>query len=371
MSPIQFVRGGPDSNVNFASMRTMIDYLAQARPRLAEQLPKIALANLPTPVESQTLEIGGRSYRVSIKRDDLTGRLYGGNKVRKLEYLLHKARAKRAKRIATFGTVGSNHALATALYAKSLGYECTCFLSHQAPTPTVARTLRLHLENGTEIVHYGGSRASRIDTLREHLWHRQAFLIPPGGSNWLGAVGFVAAGLELAAQINAGDIRKPERIYVANGTMATAVGLTLGLALASLDTAVQAVQVTEDFVSSPKAMRRLLEKTVVLLNRLDPSVPPDLASHARYEFRTGYLGDGYAKSNDKTDEAVALAREQLGLRLETTYTGKAFAALLDDLDSTGDNVLFWNTYNSRPLRDPGGEVITENGLPEAFSRYLE
>ena len=371
MSPIQLVRGGPDSNVNFASMRTMSDILTEAWPQLAKQLPKIGLADLPTPVESKPLRVGSQTFEISIKRDDLTGRLYGGNKVRKLEYLLHRAHARGAERVATFGTVGSNHALATALYARTLGYECTCFLSHQATTPTIARTLRLHLANGTEIVRYGGSRTSRIETLRKHLWHRRAFLIPPGGSNWLGAVGFVAAGLELAAQIDAGKIAMPDRLYVANGTMATAVGLTLGLALAGLATEVQAVQVTEDFVSSPPAMRRLLEKTALLLNRLDPSVPPDLASRARYEFRTGYMGDGYAKSNDATDAAVALAREQLGLELETTYTGKAFSALLDDLGKKGGNVMFWNTYNSRPLPDPGAELVAFDGLPAAFRRYLE
>ncbi len=349
----------------------MSDFLAQSWPRLAEQLPKIGLADLPTPVESRSLRLGDETFAVSIKRDDLTGRLYGGNKVRKLEYLLQKARSRGCQRVATFGTVGSNHALASALYAKTLGFECTCFLSHQATTPTIARTLRLHLANGTEIIRYGGGRASRIATLREHLWHRRAFLIPPGGSNWLGTVGFVAAGLELSAQIDAGDIPMPERLYVANGTMATAVGLALGLALAGLDTQVQAVQVTEDFVSSPTAMRRLLDKTALLLHRLDSSVPADLAARARYEFRIGYLGDGYAKSNESTNAAVALAGDQLGLQLETTYTGKAFAALLDDLGDRGGNVLFWNTYNSRPLSDPGAEVVAADGLPEAFLRYLD
>ena len=244
----------------------MRDFLAEAWPRLGTQLPKIALADLPTPVEPNVLRLGGEAFDIRIKRDDLTGKLYGGNKVRKLEYLLHRARARGAERIATFGTVGSNHALATALYAKSMGYECSCFLSHQPPTPTTARTLCLHLDNGTEIIRYGGSRASRIATLREHLWHRRTFLIPPGGSNWLGAIGFVAAGLELAAQIDAGAVTAPDRLYVANGTMATAVGLTLGLALAGLTTEVHAIQVTEDFVSSPVAMRRLLEKTALVLN---------------------------------------------------------------------------------------------------------
>jgi D-cysteine desulfhydrase len=349
----------------------MSDFLADAWPRLGAQLPKIALADLPTPVESKVLRLGGKTFDVCIKRDDLTGELYGGNKVRKLEYLLRKARAKGARRIATFGTVGSNHALATALYAQSLGYECSCFLSHQAPTPTTARTLCLHLHNGTEIIRYGGGRANRIATLRKHLWHRRTFLIPPGGSNWLGAIGFVAAGLELAAQIDAGAVSAPDRLYVANGTMATAVGLALGLALAGLTTEVQAIQVTEDFVSSPGAMRRLLEKTALVLRRLDASIPADLASRARYAFRTGYLGDGYARSNEKTEAAVALAGEQLDLALETTYTGKAFAALLDDLGDTGGNTLFWNTYNSRPLPDPVIGAAAEVRLPDAFLRYLD
>jgi D-cysteine desulfhydrase len=349
----------------------MTDFLAQAWPRLTEQLQKLNLADLPTPVETHSLRIGGKEFPVSIKRDDQTGRLYGGNKVRKLEYLLYRAQEKGAQRIATFGTVGSNHALATALYAQSLGFDCTCFLSHQAMTPTIARTLRLHLASGTEIVRYGGGRANRIATLRKHLTDRRTFLIPPGGSNWLGAVGFVAAGLELAAQVDAGVIQPPQRVYVANGTMATAVGLALGLALAGLAAEVQAIQVTEDFVSSPRAMRRLLEKTALLLNRLDPSVPQDLATRARYEFRTGYLGDGYAKSNEATDNAVALALEQLDLQLEATYTGKAFAALLDDLADRGGNVLFWNTYNSRTLPDPGAEACATNGLPDGFLRYLD
>ena len=119
-------------------MLTMSDFLADAWPRLAQQLPKIGLADLPTPVESKSVRLGNDTFQVSVKRDDLTGRLYGGNKVRKLEYLLQRARTRRAERVATFGTVGSNHALATALYARELGFECTCFLSHQAATPTIA-----------------------------------------------------------------------------------------------------------------------------------------------------------------------------------------------------------------------------------------
>jgi len=352
-------------------MRTMSDFLADAFPRLASRLPKIRLADLPTPVEQGNLQLRGHHYPLAIKRDDLTASLCGGNKVRKLEYLFQKARQCGARRIATFGTVASNHALATALYANSLDYECTCLLSHQVQTPHAAQALQLHLRLGTELVHFGGDRRHRIETLRTSLWNRGCYLIPPGGSNWLGAVGFVNAGLELAAQIRAGNAPAPARLYVANGTMATAVGLTLGMALAGLQTEVHAVQVTADFVSSPDRMQRLLDKTVTLLARLDPAIPHDLARRARYVFRTGFRGAGYARTDAATESAILIAREQLGLALEATYTGKAMAALLADLGTAGGDVLFWNTYNSRPLPVDGAESAAAATLPEEFRRYCD
>ena len=360
--------------LNFDTIRAMSDFLATAYPRLASRLPRLRLAELPTPIDTMTLRNAGGRHHISIKRDDLTGKLYGGNKVRKLEYLLHKAQERDSRHIATFGTVASNHALATTLYARSLGLECTCFLSHQTKTANAAKALNLHLQMNTHIVPYGGGRKSRVATLREHLTDRRVFLIPLGGSNWLGAVGFVNAGLELAAQIAAGDIGIPDRLYVANGTMATAVGIALGLALARLPTQVQAVQVTESFVSSPESMHRLLAKTAFALQQLDASVPVDLADRANYRFRTGFLGEGYAKTNDATERAIAVARDKLGISLEATYTGKAMAALLQDLDENRDgreNILFWNTYNSRPLSADTERPANTDKLPEAFLRYFD
>lgn len=339
---------------------------------MALDIPRTRLATLPTPVESRRLRTANGTADLVVKRDDLTGEIYGGNKVRKLEFLLQRALDRNARRIATFGTVASNHALATALYSRSLGLECTCFLSNQLRTPACARALNLHHGNGTEIVQYGGSREKRIATLRKHLRGRRAFLIPPGGSSWLGAVGFVNAALELAAQIEAGELAAPERLYVANGTMGTAAGLALGLALAGLSTEVHAIRVTEPFVSSPEALGRLLEKTAAMLHRADPAIPQDLASRTQSVFREGFLGDGYAKPTAAARHAIEVARDQLGLTLEDTYTGKALAALLHDLDdgtATG-NVLFWNTYNSRPLQAGVSRPIDTTGIPEAFLRYF-
>jgi D-cysteine desulfhydrase len=121
-------------------------------------------------------------------------------------------------------------------------------------------------------------------------------------------------------------------------------------------------------------MRRLLDKTAFALHQLDASVPIDLADRANYRFRTGFLGDGYAKTNDATERAIAIASDKLGICLEGTYTGKAMAALLQDLDENRDgrtNVLFWNTYNSRPLHADMKRPLNTDKLPQAFLSYFD
>lgn len=352
----------------------MTDHLAAAYPRLAARLPKAPLADLPTPVSTQRLPTATGWRDVSIKHDDLTATLYGGNKLRKLEYLLRRALDRGAARVATFGTVASNHALATTLYAAAVGLPCTCLLSHQTRTPACAVQLGLHLAHGTELVYFGGPRAARVEVMREYLQGRHTWAIPPGGSSWLGAVGFVNAGLELASQVQAGAIVAPDRVYVANGTMATAAGLALGLALAGLGAEVQAIRVTHVSVSNPHAMRRLIAKTASLMCRLDPDLPADLADCVRLRFRDEFFGGGYAHTTPATDRAVARARDELGMRLETTYTGKAMAALLDDLDKpafAAQSMLFWNTFNSRPLGADETGTAARDRLPGEFQRYFD
>jgi 1-aminocyclopropane-1-carboxylate deaminase/D-cysteine desulfhydrase-like pyridoxal-dependent ACC family enzyme len=169
------------------------DYLLERFPTLGERLPRMRLASLPTPVRevAATLDSGNRN--ISVKCDDLTGVIYGGNKLRKLEYIFPRAREKECLRLATFGAVGSNSALATALFARHAGFTCTCFLMHQAKTAQIPVTLNMHIQNGTELIRYGGPYHKRVQTLRDNLWGRKAWVIPMGGSSWRGTVGFVAA----------------------------------------------------------------------------------------------------------------------------------------------------------------------------------
>jgi len=350
-----------------------IDYLQARFPALGERLPRTQLANLPTPVREASVQLDSGSRDLSVKCDDLTGIIYGGNKVRKLEYIFPRAAEKKCQRLATFGAVGSNSALATALYAREAGFDCSCFLMHQTRTAQIPATLNMHIKNETELIRYGGPYRKRVQTLRDHLWGRKAWVIPMGGSSWRGTVGFVAAGLELAEQIANGEISKPDRIYVGTGTMGTAIGMALGLAIAELDTEVHAVRASVTEITNDRLMRNLSEKTVTMMRRLDDSVPADLASRTNIRLRNSFFGEGYAQATPEAENAIVFAKEQLDICLESTYTGKAMAALLADLqepETEALNILFWNTYYAMPVTVPTDHALDEKALPEEFLRYF-
>ena len=352
----------------------MTEYLVNAYPALAGKLRKAALANLPTPVGTGSIPAGAGRRDIGIKYDNLTSSYYGGNKLRKLEYLLQRAIEKRAKRVATFGSVASNHALATALYAQRLDLGCTCLLSHQVRSPAAMKVLRQLLQCGAEVVPYEGDYRCRIETMRQHVQGRRSWVIPLGGSSWLGTLGYVAAGLEFASQVGAGEIDAPARIYIATGTMGSAGGLALGLALAGLRSEVHAVRVSPEAIMNRKRLDQLMAKTAVMLNRLDTRIPADLHRRTAIVVRHEFYGDGYARSTPATDAAIDVARGALDLDLESTYTGKAMAALLHDAgraEHRKASLMFWNTYNSNPLPATQARAIDAAQLPAEFLRYFD
>ena len=351
---------------------TMTDYLGKAFPTFAQHVRKCPFASLPTPVSQHAIDFSSGKHNVAVKHDEQTSPIYGGNKIRKLEYIFQRAQDRGAKRVATFGAVGSNHALATAIHAKEFGLECTCFLAHQPHTPTIAATLDKHLELGTEVVRWGGG-INHLELYRHYLQNRKTWVVPLGGSCWLGAVGFVNAGLELAAQIEANELATPDRIYIANGTMGTVAGLVLGLAFANLTTEIHAVRVASNQFCAPDVLERLIRKTATLMNQMDTSVPADAVDRVNVVWRDEFFAGGYAAVDDATTSAVDFAKENLDLTLDTTYTGKAMAALLHDLEETNADhfSLFWNTYNSKPLTLSEDLSDSRLELPEQFQRYYQ
>jgi D-cysteine desulfhydrase len=351
--------------------------LAAAFPALAARLPRTALAELPTPIVTapalaRHLGIG----ELRIKRDDLTSPVYGGNKVRKLEFLLADARARGCDAVVTFGTAGSNHALATAIHARRSGLGCYAVLLDQPVTPYVANTLRYHLHAGTRLVHAPNYKESRRLTEELRAAHPggpdRVYEIPWGGSSWVGAVGFVDAALELAAQLRERGAVAPDFRYLAGGSLGTAVGLMLGLGLADLPSRVVVARVVPGSVASAERFAELHAEANRRLHERDPAVPLLPSPLPNLELRPESIGSGYAEATPEAMEAAAMVQELAGQRLETTYTGKAFAALIADARAgrlAGKRVLFWNTYNSAPYPAELANVSLA-ALPPAFRRYL-
>lgn len=350
-------------------------------PALKEGLPYAALGDLPTPVQRMRgLEyaLGADAPTLFMKRDDLSSPLYGGNKVRKLEFVLARARQAGYSSVLTFGAAGSNHALATALFARQLGLGCISVLVPQPNAMYVRSNLLMHFKAGAELRHYGGMPGAAVGSIAALLRHwrrtkRFPYLIPPGGSSPLGVLGFVNAGVELREQVAAGLMPEPDLIYVASGTMGTAVGLALGLRAAGLRSQVMAVRVTDALFTSIRRARRLFNAANRLLCQAAPDFPQCAFPLDSFQFRHEFFGKAYAFYTEEGMRAVRLLRETEDLAIEGTYTGKTLAALLADADSRklrGKTVLFWNTYNARDFSaDIAG--MDYHTLPPAFHRYFE
>ena len=348
-------------------------------PRLAGRLPHVSLGRFPTPVEK--LERIGNAIGLNqlyIKRDDLSGAVYGGNKVRKLEFLLGDALRRNAKEVITFGFAGSNHALATALYANRLGLGSTSLLLPQVNAHYVRRNLLASHYFKADLRYYENWTLLGLGMLRKLLrggMKHGTFprVIPGGGSCPLGVSGYVNAALELKGQIAAGELPEPDFIYVPLGSMGTAVGLTLGLKAAGLKCRIIAIRVIEKRFANAKKMAQLFRDTASFFRKLDPAFPLPRLGEGDWTVRDDCLGSGYACFTEKAMKAAALIREQAGIILNGTYSAKAFSAVLDDAGRgalKGKTVLFWNTYNSRDL-SAFAAGLDYHQLPDGFHLYFE
>lgn len=300
---------------------------------------RVPLLGGPTAVEP----LGGDGAWV--KREDRAGTLYGGNKVRKLEWLLGAA-LESGLDVLTLGTVGSNHLVATAVYGQAVGVHVAAVVAPQPDTPTARRNARI-LHAHAERLYVARTEAS-IPFVFARAWaairlfggHPPA-VFPVGGSNTLSCVGWVGGGLEIAAQVAAGELPAPDRIYVALGSGGTVAGLLVGLRLGGLASEVVAVRAAPSWLASPFRVRRLAARTLALLRR-HGALPAPLTG---LRIVDAQYGPGYARPTAAAEEASARA-EGLGLTLESTYTSKAYAAMLAE---PGGVRLFLHTANSRPL----------------------
>ncbi len=320
-------------------------------------LPRVRLAHLPTPVEplDRLRAHLGAAPRLWVKRDDCTGLGFGGNKVRKLELLLAEALAQGADAVVTGGVVQSNHIRQTAAAAAKLGLEChlavmTGRVPHVDPDYDTTGNILLDRLFGAHCVMLDW-RADRnavigglIDDLKAR--GRVPYMVPYGGSNALGAAGFVLAVVELLEQARALGVRFSHVVH-ASGSAGTQAGLAVGLAALAPGTALIGL----DIDAEPERVRRDVERvahdTAALLGVAD-------ALHDRpITVVPGYAGAGYGLPTDGMLEAVRLGAQLEGLVLDPVYSGKGFAGVIDLVRQgrfgADDNVLFWHTGGAPAL----------------------
>jgi len=215
------------------------------------------------------------------------------------------------------------------------------------------------------------------------MFHPKHYLMSIGGSPLfgigtpLGTVGFINAIFELKNQIDEGILPEPDIIFVAAGSTGTSSGLTAGCKLLGLKTKVYPVNVSRDIIVNPKNLIKIANKSIKYLRKRDNSIPDIQVDKDDFEMIKGYLGSNYGVKTVKGQQAVDLVYElegkKLGFKLETTYTGKAMAAMLDFFEkeeNKSKKVLFWNTYNSNDLDHYLRETKFDfEKLPKKFHKY--
>ena len=299
-------------------------------------LPRVRLANLPTPVyAADSLATG-----LWIKRDDLAGEPFGGNKLRALEFLLGAVRE--GDRIVTVGSMGSTHALATAIYARGLGARVSVFRWPQemnADADRVAKRIATAADRSPRSRSLPGAYLRAIvERLRGARW------IPAGGSTPVGVLGHVNAALELAEQIAHRELPAPRRIIVPLGSGGTAAGLALGSSIAGLDTEIIAVRVAPRVIANRQRVMRLTRKTAKLIQQhagVPVAEPPGGMLRVIHDFYGGAYGRPSAAGTSAAQRARAAS-----IIVDATYTAKSLAAAFRVVAAEGPT-LFWLSFDGR------------------------
>lgn len=347
--------------------------LLRRYPQARALIPWTALGDLPTPVERiEPPGISDFPGELWIKRDDLSGRPYGGNKVRKLEFVLADALQAGAGRLITGGAVGSHHSLATTVFGGKLGFNVSLVLFPQSMTEHVRQILLLDHAMGADMRLCPKMAVFPLYMRLERWKHRdeRTYVVEPGGSSPVGTLGYVSGGLEYAGQVERGDAPRPDAVYLAAGTLGTIAGLAIGFALAGLAPRIVGIRIVPAVVANERVLRRLVSQTLALLDRAGIPVPPTASVLEPVELRGDHLGRGYGYATEAGRDA-AQRFQQAGFTLDPTYTAKAAAGLLDALGTARSGVhLFWNTLSSRVPEEALRSARWES-LPPAFRKLAD
>ncbi len=325
-------------------------------------LPRVELGHWPTPLEPLprlSEALGGP--RLWCKRDDASGLALGGNKVRKLERHLGEALARGCHCVVTFGAVQSNHCRQTAAAATRLGLE-----AHLVLSPLVPRSDLVYLTNANRLVddvlgatvhpvddptRSADLAAGVVDQLESA--GRRVHVIPAGGSDAIGTVGWVDGGVELLGQADRRGL-DPVALVVATSTGGTAAGLRLAADLTGHELVVEAIDVAGRADETATTIHRLREAAIGrLASALDPRLAPPAPPCGPLVTSDAHRGPAYGAVTDEMVDAVRLLARTEGILADPVYSGKALAALVDGARRgrwrPDDDVIFVHTGGAPAL----------------------
>jgi D-cysteine desulfhydrase family pyridoxal phosphate-dependent enzyme len=306
---------------------------------MTDRVPRLRFGHFPTPIEPMP-RLGGHLGGASlwVKRDDATGLAFGGNKVRKLEYLLAEAQANGARTLITTGAVQSNQCRQTAAAAARFGFDCILVLAGDRPGRAEGNLL-LDLLCGAEIRWCGDrDRDVVLEEVFQEAWSagRRPYRIVYGASSPVGALGYVTAMAELARESTSFD-----RIIVASSSAGTQAGMLVGARRHGFTGKITGVSVDQPAANLRSAVAALAGETARLIGQDEMFLPEGV------DVVDDYLGQGYAVLGSPEIEATRLFARLEGLLLDPVYTARAAAGMIDMIDRGSiprdERVLFWHT----------------------------
>ena len=319
------------------------------------RFPRKRFAHLPTPLEPMenlSRLLGGPN--LWIKRDDCTGLAGGGNKTRKLEFLMADAEAEGADTIITQGAVQSNHARQTAAIAARMGYHCHLLLENRTESqdPDFLGNGNVLLDEmyGAQLQRFAGGTDmnEQMALLAERLKGegRKPYIIPGGGSNRIGALGYANAAIELVTQSNDMGL-KVDHIVHATGSAGTQAGLVAGLTAVHAGIPVLGISVRAERAAQEENVYRLAAETADYIGSAAALTRADVVANS------DYVGGGYGVPTEAMIEAVNLAARHESILLDPVYSGKGMAGLIDQVRQGAfqpdENVVFIHTGGAQAL----------------------
>jgi len=319
------------------------------------RFPRIHFAHLPTPLEpmeSLTRELGGPT--LWIKRDDCTGLAGGGNKTRKLEFLIADAQEQKCDTIITQGATQSNHARQTAAIAAKMGYDCHLLLEDRTRSGDEE-----YLYNGNVLLDqlYGAKLSTYpadtdMNAAMEHVAEdlksagRKPYIIPGGGSNRVGALGYVNCSMEMLSQANDRGLRIDHVVH-ATGSTGTQAGLVTGFVSMNTRIPVLGIGVRAPREAQEQNVFRLAAETADFVGAQGAVRREHVIANC------DYVGDGYGLPTPGMIEALKMLAQTEGILLDPVYSGKGMAGLIDLIRNgkfkEGENVVFVHTGGAQGL----------------------